>query len=54
MQTCRSSSCRLTSISKTQDQQDIYDPAYVKDLFDRCSGKYIAFSYDCSMGFTGR
>ncbi|MEQ9507339.1 MAG: class I SAM-dependent methyltransferase [Hyphomonas sp.] len=34
--------------------QDIYDPAYVKDLFDRCSDKYIAFSYLCSIGFTER
>jgi ubiquinone/menaquinone biosynthesis C-methylase UbiE len=33
---------------------DIYDPAYVKGVFDRCSGKYIAFSYFCSMGFTER
>ena len=33
---------------------DIYDPAYVKAVFDRCSGKYIAFSYICSMGFTER
>jgi ubiquinone/menaquinone biosynthesis C-methylase UbiE len=33
---------------------DIYDPAFVRDLFDRCSGKYIAFSYVCSMGFTER
>ena len=33
---------------------DIYDPAYVKAVFDRCSGKYIAFSYFCSMGFTER
>jgi demethylmenaquinone methyltransferase/2-methoxy-6-polyprenyl-1,4-benzoquinol methylase len=33
---------------------DIYDPAYVKGVFDRCSGKYIAFSYVCSMGFTER
>lgn len=35
-------------------QPDIYDPAYVKGVFDRCSGKYIAFSYVCSMGFTER
>jgi ubiquinone/menaquinone biosynthesis C-methylase UbiE len=34
--------------------QDIYDPAFVRDVFDRCSGKYIAFSYVCSMGFTER
>lgn len=33
---------------------DIYDPAFVKDLFDRCSGKYIAFSFACSLGFTER
>lgn len=33
---------------------DIYDPAFVRDVFDRCSGKYIAFSYVCSMGFTER
>lgn len=34
--------------------QDIYDPVFVRDVFDRCSGKYIAFSYVCSMGFTER
>jgi len=34
--------------------QDIYDPAYVKGVFDRCSGKYIAFSLVCSFGFTER
>ena len=34
--------------------QDIYDPAYVKDVFDRCSDRYITFSYVCSMGFTER
>lgn len=33
---------------------DIYDPQFVKQVFDRCSGKYIAFSYVCSMGFTER
>lgn len=33
---------------------DIYDPAFVRDLFDRCSGKCIAFSYACSLGFTER
>ncbi|MBD3730361.1 MAG: class I SAM-dependent methyltransferase [Sphingomonadales bacterium] len=32
--------------------QDIYDPAFVRDVFDRCSGKYIAFSTICSLGFT--
>lgn len=37
------------------DQQtDIYDPRFVKDVFDRCSERYIAFSYVCSLGFTER
>ena len=34
--------------------QDIYDPRFVKAVFDRCSGRYITFSYICSMGFTER
>jgi len=33
---------------------DIYDPGFVKGVFDRCSERYIAFSYFCSMGFTER
>lgn len=33
---------------------DIYDPAFVKGVFDRCSGQYIAFSWACSFGFTER
>ena len=33
---------------------DIYDPGFVKGVFDRCSGKYIAISYACSFGFTER
>jgi demethylmenaquinone methyltransferase/2-methoxy-6-polyprenyl-1,4-benzoquinol methylase len=33
---------------------DIYDPAFVKGVFDRCSARYIGFSYVCSMGFTER
>lgn len=33
---------------------DIYDAAFVKGVFDRCSDKYITFSYVCSMGFTER
>lgn len=33
---------------------DIYDPAFVKGVFDRCSKKYIAFSWACSFGFTER
>ena len=34
--------------------QAIYDPAFVRDVFDRCSGKYIAFSTWLSFGFTER
>lgn len=33
---------------------DIYDPSFVKGVFDRCSGRYIAFSFFCSFGFTER
>jgi hypothetical protein len=33
---------------------DIYDPKFVKDVFDRCSDKYITFSLICSLGFTER
>lgn len=37
-----------------QDRADIYDPAFVKAVFDRCSEEYIAFSWICSFGFTER
>lgn len=33
---------------------DIYDPAFVKGVFDRCSDTYIRFSWLCSFGFTER
>lgn len=33
-------------------EPDIYDPNYVRDVFDRCSDRYIAFSTACSFGFT--
>lgn len=33
-------------------EPDIYDPEFVRDVFDRCSEKYIAFSTVCSLGFT--
>lgn len=33
---------------------DIYDPNFVKGVFDRCSERYIAFSLICSFGFTER
>lgn len=32
---------------------DPYDSAFVRDVFDRCSDKYIAFSWLCSF-FTER
>ncbi|KAB7615527.1 methyltransferase domain-containing protein [Amylibacter sp. SFDW26] len=35
-------------------QADIYAPEYVKDVFDKCSSRYIKFSYWCSFGFTER
>ena len=34
--------------------EDIYDPKFVKAVFDRCSDKYITFSLVCSLGFTER
>ena len=33
---------------------DIYDPKFVKGVFDRCSSRYITFSLICSFGFTER
>ena len=33
---------------------DIYDPDFVKDVFDRCSNAYILFSTVMSFGFTER
>ncbi len=33
---------------------NIYDPGFVKGVFDRCSRRYIGFSYVCSFGFTER
>jgi ubiquinone/menaquinone biosynthesis C-methylase UbiE len=38
----------------TAMSEDIYDAQFVKGVFDRCSGKYIAFSLICSFGFTER
>lgn len=34
--------------------EGIYDPAFVKGVFDRCSTAYISFSWLFSMGFTER
>jgi hypothetical protein len=31
---------------------DIYDAQFVKGVFDRCSDRYIAFSWFLSFGFT--
>ncbi len=33
---------------------DIYEPAFVKGVFDRCSTRYIGFSWFFSFGFTER
>ena len=38
----------------TEASVDIYDPGFVKGVFDRCSDRYIAFSWICSFGFTER
>jgi len=35
-------------------EPSIYDPDFVRNVFDRCSGKYIAFSTWMSFGFTER
>ena len=40
--------------SGLQTETDIYAPAFVKGVFDRCSETYIAFSWACSFGFTER
>ncbi len=37
-----------------RSKRGIYDPGFVKDVFDRCSDRYITFSYLCSFGFTER
>ncbi len=36
------------------DREDIYDAVFVKGVFDRCSERYISFSYICSFGFSER
>jgi hypothetical protein len=38
----------------TAAMSDIYDPQFVKAVFDRCSDRYITFSLVCSFGFTER
>ena len=40
--------------AQTGGMGDIYDPKFVKGVFDRCSDRYIAFSLICSLGFTER
>ncbi len=41
-------------VKVSSQNEAIYDPSFVKELFDRCSSRYIAFSYFCSLGFTER
>ncbi len=36
------------------EPNDIYDKDFIKGVFDKCSSKYIWFSYICSFGFTQR
>lgn len=36
----------------TSVDEDIYDPAFVADLFDRCSANYRRWSFVSSFGFT--
>lgn len=36
------------------DEREIYDPAFVKDLFDRCSSAYRFWSQIASFGFVWR
>jgi ubiquinone/menaquinone biosynthesis C-methylase UbiE len=37
-----------------QASKGIYDPVFVKGVFDRCSRRYIGFSWVMSFGFTER
>ncbi|WP_247744173.1 hypothetical protein [Ruegeria sp. R14_0] len=41
----------MTDTSETANE-DIYDPAFVADLFDRCSANYRRWSAVSSFGFT--
>ena len=45
---------RIKSPRSIRPEIDIYDPTFVKGIFDRCSSKYIRFSWFCSFGFTER
>jgi demethylmenaquinone methyltransferase/2-methoxy-6-polyprenyl-1,4-benzoquinol methylase len=44
----------MDSAASVNPEQDIYDPDFVKGVFDRCSTAYISFSWIFSMGFTER
>ena len=53
----RGATCDLRGMHKplaVGPQDDIYDPAFVKGVFDRCSRTYISFSWFFSFGFTER
>ena len=41
-------------MENTPGADDIYDTEFIKSVFDKCSSKYIWFSYICSFGFTER
>lgn len=40
--------------SESDPIEEIYDPAFVKGVFDRCSETYISMSWLFSFGFTER
>lgn len=44
----------MASRNTVRPDEDIYDPAFVKGVFDRCSAAYISFSWVFSLGFTER
>lgn len=44
----------MMDATPTAPSDNIYDPAFVKDVFDRCSRAYIFFSGLLSFGFTER
>ena len=39
-------------MQNTSSPIDIYNTEFIKSVFDKCSSKYIWFSYICSFGFT--
>ncbi len=46
--------CFMDKAEGLRADPDIYAPAFVKGVFDRCSNTYISFSWFFSLGFTER